>query len=182
MVVTSGGGGGGGRGWTVYEMAGFLFHVQWTSSCDHAATCSAVLYRISYDVGWCLSFSSSTECFFLFVNIDRYPQLLSFPAWVRGCCSTWTRSSMCLGTRLLYEACERISHIFYVLLALFAWHRDLLREKWTRISLQFTLGNLELFPRAVPGSHRVRQSTLLLEEFHIFHREGGLGLPCAVRT
>ena len=43
-----------------------------------------------------------------------------------------------------------------------------LREKWTRISLQFTLGNLELFLRAVSGSHRVRQSTLLLEEFHIF--------------
>ena len=38
-----------------------------------------------------------------------------------------------------------------------------LREKWTRISLQFTLGNLELFLRAVSGSHRVRQSTL-----HIF--------------
>ena len=43
-----------------------------------------------------------------------------------------------------------------------------LREKWTRISLQFTLGNLELFLRAVSGSLRVRQSTVLLEEFHIF--------------
>ena len=95
------------------------------------------------------------------------------------------------------EACERISHIFFVL-ALFAWNLDLdflenlvsgsnlplcvatvdgcswtnfvffLREKWTRISLQFTLGNLELFLRAVSGSLRVRQSTVLLEEFHIF--------------
>ena len=50
------GGGGGGRGgagyvWTVCEMACFLFHVQWTSSCDHAATSTAVLYRSSYDVG-----------------------------------------------------------------------------------------------------------------------------------
>ena len=47
-----GGGGGGRRGagyvWTVYEMACFLFHVQWTSSCDHAATSSAVLCRFSY--------------------------------------------------------------------------------------------------------------------------------------
>ena len=43
-----------------------------------------------------------------------------------------------------------------------------LREKWTRISLQFTLGNLELFLQTVSGSLRVRQSTVLLEEFHIF--------------
>ena len=47
-----------------------------------------------------------------------------------------------------------------------------LREKWTRISLQFTLGNLELFLRAVSDSGRnlpyLRQFTLLLEEFHIF--------------
>ena len=56
LVVSFFGGGGGGRGgagyvWTVYEMACFLFHVQWTSSCDHAATSSAVLHRVSYDVG-----------------------------------------------------------------------------------------------------------------------------------
>ena len=38
----------------------------------------------------------------------------------------------------------------------------------TPITLRFTLGNWELFLRAVSGSHRVRQSTLLLEEFHIF--------------
>ena len=60
--------------WTVYEMACFLFHVQWTSSCDHAATSSAVLHRVSLTSGWCLSFSSSTE-FFLVVKRDRYPQL-----------------------------------------------------------------------------------------------------------
>ena len=36
-----------GNVWTVEEVACFLFHVQWTSSCDHAATSSAVLYRIS---------------------------------------------------------------------------------------------------------------------------------------
>ena len=60
--------------WTVYEMACFLFHVQWTSSCDHAATSSAVLHRVSLTSGWCLRFSSSTV-FFLVVNRDRYPQL-----------------------------------------------------------------------------------------------------------
>ena len=109
------------------------------------------------------------------------------------------------------EACERISHIFNVLLALFAWNLDLislsplfwqplascalrqstdalgrisffLREKWTRISLQFTLGNLELFLRAVSGSHRVRQFTLPLEDFHIFSSCWLSRLPCAVRT
>ena len=32
----------------------------WTSSCDHAATSSAVLYRISYDVGVVPQLSSST--------------------------------------------------------------------------------------------------------------------------
>ena len=79
-------------------------------------------------------------------------------SWERGC-------SM--------EACEKISHIFYVLLALFAWNLDVisssplfwqplapvccdsprklldefrlfLREKWTPISSQFTLGNLNI--------------------------------------
>ena len=95
---------GGGRGeagyvWTVYEMACFLFHVQWTSSCDHAATSSAVLHRISLTSGWCLSFSSTTE-FFLVVNRDRYPQLW-FLSLGFGCCSTLTWS-MCLGTRLVY--------------------------------------------------------------------------------
>ena len=106
-----GGRGGAGYVWTVYEMACFLFHV---------ATSSAVLLRVSLTSGWCLSFSSSTE-FFLVVNRDRYPQLrfLSLGLW---CCSTLTRWSMYLGRGCSMEACERISHIFYVLLALFAWN------------------------------------------------------------
>ena len=33
----------------------------WTSSCDHAATSSAVLYRISYDVGVVPQLSSTTR-------------------------------------------------------------------------------------------------------------------------
>ena len=41
-----------------------------------------------------------------------------------------------------------------------------------------TWRNVELLLRAVSASHRVRQSTLLLEEFHIyFHRVGCPGLP-----
>ena len=95
------------------------------------------------------------------------------------------------------EACESISHVFFVLLALFVWKLDVIsrapciweplapvrcdsprrffgeilqfpREKWTPITLQFTLGNLEWFLRAVSASHRVRQSALLVEEFHNF--------------
>ena len=46
VLVVSVFGGGGGRGGQ-----GRCGHVQWTSSCDHAATSSAVLCRISYDVG-----------------------------------------------------------------------------------------------------------------------------------
>ena len=51
LAVTSGGGwaaAGEERSvWTVYEMACFLFQVQWTSSSDHAATTSAVLLHRS---------------------------------------------------------------------------------------------------------------------------------------
>ena len=47
-----------------------------------------------------------------------------------------------------------------------------LREKWTPITLQFTLRNLELFLRAVSGSHRVRQTTFLWKNFTYFHRVG----------
>ena len=47
------------------------------------------------------------------VHRDRYPQCFSWlsMSWERGC-------SM--------EACERISHIFYVLVALFAWNMDVI--------------------------------------------------------
>ena len=64
---------------------------RWRASCS---TCSGRLPVIMQrqvlqsctesviDVGWCLSFSSSTE-FFLVVNRDRYPQL-RFSTWVSG--------------------------------------------------------------------------------------------------
>ena len=126
------------------------------------------------------------------VNRDRYPQLLCFSAWVSGLLQYFDKV-----VDVPAEACGKMSHNFFVLLALFAWNLDLIsssplfcqplapvrcdsprrlltkffqfpREKWTPITLQFTLGNLELFLRPVSGSHRVRQSTLLLEEFHIF--------------
>ena len=79
------------------------------------------------DVGVVPQFQFIDRVFFLVVNRDRYPQLL-FSAWVSECCSTLTRSSMCLGTRLgcSMEACERISHIFFVLHALFAWNLDVI--------------------------------------------------------
>ena len=60
---------------------------RWRASCS---TCSGrlpvimqrqVLQYCTESVttsGWCLSFSSSTECFFLVVNRNRYPQLLCF--------------------------------------------------------------------------------------------------------
>ena len=198
--------------WTVYELECFLFHVQWTSSCDHAATSSAVLHRISLTSGWCLSFSSSTE-FFLVVNRDRYPQLRYFSVWVSGV-AVYGQGGRCTwGRGCSMEACGRISHIFFVLLALFAWTLDVISssslflaatcpralrtstETFGRISSVYlvksgppttfcrvTLGNLELFLRAVSGSHRVRQSTLLLEEFHIFSSCWLSRLPCAVRT
>ena len=93
------------------------------------------------------------------------------------------------------EACERISHIFYVL-ALFAWKLDLisssplfwqplapatvhdsfwtnfvyfLREKWTPSSPRSSHpGNLNIISTSSIWQFRVRQYSLLLEEFHIF--------------
>ena len=129
-------------------------------------------------------------------------EMACFLCFLLLCTETSTHSAflgvVVLGTErgCSMEACERISHIFFVLLALFAWNLDVissgpcsgshlplcvatvhgsfwtnfvyfLREKRTRISLQFTLGNLELFLRVASGSHRVRQSTVLLEKFHI---------------
>ena len=73
----------------------------------------------------CLSFSSSTECFFLVVNRDRYPHSCSLFSLGLGCCSTLTRSSMCGRHDCSVEACEIIS-LFYVFQALFAWNLDLI--------------------------------------------------------
>ena len=148
--------------WTVYEMACFLFHVQWTSSCDHAVTSSAVLYRVSLTSGWCLRFSSSTE-FFLVVNRDRYPQFALFLAWVSGCCSTLTRWSMYLGMGCSMEAC------------------DFLR---VARAVRLESGPYFLSPLFLAATCpcALRQSTLLLEEFHIFSSCWLSRLPCAVRT
>ena len=54
------------------------------------------------------------------VHRDMYPQCFFHPGC--GCCSTLTRSSMSWERGCSMEACERISHIFYVLLTLFAWN------------------------------------------------------------
>ena len=75
------------------EGQGTCGHVQWTSSCDHAATSSAVLYRISYDVGVVTQLQffdrvdSVRDGVLLVlpsvVHRDRYPQCFSFGR-VRG--------------------------------------------------------------------------------------------------
>ena len=98
----------------------------WSSSCDHAATSSAVLCR-SFGVVPQLQFFNRADgvrdgvllVLSSVVHRDR-PTVLSFLQG-SGCCSTLTRLSM-LETRLLYG---RISHIFYVL-ALCAWNLDLI--------------------------------------------------------
>ena len=110
---------------------------RWTSFYDHAATSPAVLFRSSFSTsGWCLSFSSSTECFFLVVNRDRYDSCF-------GWSSSWTRllsvpglcndSRRCVWVQYIdkvvdvhvvarfgcsMEACVRISKNCLVLLAL----------------------------------------------------------------
>ena len=100
----------------------------WSSSCDHAATSSAVLCR-SFGVVPQIQFIDRVDgvrdgvllVLPSVVHRDRYPGCFFFAGfgvlqyidkvvdvWERGC-------SM--------EACERISHIFYVL---FAWNSDLI--------------------------------------------------------
>ena len=114
------------------------------------------------------------------VQRDRYPQCFSWSSmsWVRNavalrrlvkefhifstCCSRsspgiWTLFPEPLVLAATCPLCVATVHgSFWAIFVYF------LREKWTRISLQFTLGNLELFLRAVSGSHRVHQSTVLL--------------------
>ena len=100
-----------------------------TWSCDPSATSSAVLFRswigasasVHRQSGQCTRWRAS--CAFLCCAQRQVPTVLSFHPGA-GCCSTLTRSSMSWGRGCSLEACERISHIFYVLLALFAWNQD----------------------------------------------------------
>ena len=69
--------------------------------CDHAATSSAVLHRVSYDVG------VVPQVQFIDRVLPRceqrqVPTVAVFLSLGLGCCSTLTRWSMYLGTRLLY--------------------------------------------------------------------------------
>ena len=138
---------------------------------------------------WCLSLDSVRDGVLLVlssvVHRDRYPQCFSWSSmsWERGC-------SM--------EACERISH-FLVLLALFAWNLDVIPRApcfWQPVHGCF-LGELRQKVDSVLLAvhtwksgiistssiwHRVRQSTLLLEEFHIFSSCWLSQLLCAVST
>ena len=96
----------GGRGvagyvWPAYEMACFLFHVQWTSSCDHAVTSSAVLYRTSYDVGVGPQLQFIDRVFLPRCEQRQVPTVLSFQPgfvvfqYIDKVVDVW-------GTRLLY--------------------------------------------------------------------------------
>ena len=142
------------------------------------------------------------------VNRDRCPRLLCFLAWVSGCCSTLTRSSMCQGTRFgsSMEACGRISHSFFVLLALFAWNLDVIsstlclwqprapvvatvhgdfwmnffyfpREKWIPITLQFIPKIFGIISTSsIWQSPRASVSVVFWKNFTYFHRVGCPGL------
>ena len=70
--------------------------------------------------GLCTRWRASLCC-----SQRQVPRVLFFQQG-SGCCSTLTRSSMSWERGCSMEACERISHIFYVLLALFAWNLDLI--------------------------------------------------------
>ena len=163
--------------------------------------------------GWCTRWRAS--CASLCCAQRQVPRVLFFQQGSE-CCSTLTRSSMSWERRVALWRFVKEFHIFSTccsrcspgIWTLFpralcsgshlplcvatvhgcSWTNFVyfLREKWTRISLQFTLGNLELFLRAVSGSGRnlpyLRQSTLLLEEFHIFSSCWLSRLPCAVRN
>ena len=61
------------------------------------------------------------------------------------------------------EACERIPHIFYLLLALFTWNLGLVSGS-----------HLSLCVATVPR--------IFLDDFRLFLRESGLRAPCAVLT
>ena len=140
------------------------------------------------------------------VHRDRYPQLLSF-CLVWGCCSifidkvvdvgdavalwrlvkefhTFSTCSRCLlGIRTLFPRapCSG-SHLPLCVATVHGsfWTNfvHFLREKCRAV---LTLGNLELFLRAVSGIHRVRQSTFLfLEEFYIC--SSVLVVPASLRS
>ena len=168
----------------------------WTSSCDHAVTSSAVLCR-SFGVVPQLQFIDSVDgvrdgvllVLPSVVHRDRYPQCFPFDR-VWGVAVHW-QGRRCWGRGCSMEACERITHFFYVL-ALFAWNLDLislsplfwqplahgsfwtnffyfLREKWTLSSPRSSHpGNLNIifYERylAVPRA----SVYIALKEFHIF--------------
>ena len=98
----------------------------------------------------------------------QVPRVLFFQQG-SGCCSTLTRSSMSWERGCSMEACERISHIFYVLLALFAWNLD-----------RYFLEPLVL---AAICPCALRQSTAALGRISsIFYVKSGLGSLLAVHT
>ena len=90
--------------------------------CDRSATSSAVLGG-DRQSGRCTRWRAS--CASLCCAQRQVPTVLFFQQG-SGCCSTLTRLSMSWERGCSMEACERIAHIFYVLLALFAWILDVI--------------------------------------------------------
>ena len=110
------------------EEQGTCGHVQGTSSCDHAATSSAVLYRISYDVGVVPQLQF----------IDRVDSVRDGVLLVRT--ETGTHRAFFAGFGVLQHIDKVVDvgdavalwrlvkefHIFFYVLALFAWNLDLI--------------------------------------------------------
>ena len=162
--------------WMVYEMACFLcFPLLCTETGTQGAFLLAGFGVLQYvdkvvDVGDAVALWWLLKEFHIFSTCCSRSSPGIWTFFPRAPCSG-SHLPLCVAT---VHGCSWANFVYF------------LREKWTRISLQFTLGNLELFLRAVSGSGRnlpyLRQSTLLLEEFHIFSSCWLSRLPCAVRT
>ena len=157
--------------WTVYEMAYFLSCPawRWTSSCDHAATSSTVLYRSSSSTsGRCLSFSSTAECVLPRCEQRQVP---------KGSCSFWTR--------LFLQAVQReVSLLVGARSSTSQWLRGFRSAVW-RLLKDFPifspcsrcpLGFRSLFPRA-PCIWQPLVQRKLVGDFLTFPRAIGLRVP-----
>ena len=122
-------GGWAGSGWeaaavvggSAVEVRGFVIMLD--KFCSPASILGGASDSVHRQSGRCARWRAS--CAFLCCAQRQVPTVLSFHPGGE-CCSTMTRSSMSWGRGCSLESGERISHIFYVLLALFAWNLDLI--------------------------------------------------------
>ena len=159
--------------WTVYEMARFLSCPTWrcSSSCAHAATSPAVLYRSSSSTsGRCLSFSSSTECV-----LPRCEQRLA----PKGSSSSWTRLFAGPGCATTgFVVCGSSSSTRSLMRQWFRGLRGAVWRLWKEFRIfsqcsRCSLGFLILFPRAPciwqpPAPVRCDSKRKLLDDFPTF--------------